>query len=384
MPGFGTGFVSPDKPDRTRAQEPPMIRSRTIMLLLGIAGAFFHAAAPAQTVYCVGTSAELDTALSQAFSVNGNVEIRLRAGIYTTGGSTWVLPAQSSVERRLSGGWTGVANQCSSQSLPSGASVLDAGGTGFVLQLSTGSNNTTGVIRVDNLTLTGGHVVSGLAGCLFVNAAIGSPTILIDRVVLAGCRNEGSGHGGAVRIQNNTPGTIALRNSLVVDNFTGGLGAIAVTTIGGVTAIEHNTIVRNSAGAADGGAVVRLFSSPSLGELRVRNNVIHGNAAPGTPSSVQIFGSTALENLLSHNAVDAPITGPHTATATLVTADPGFVSATSDWRLRPDSALVDAGLLFSPPQSGVDLDGAPRIRGPAPDIGAYEAPSVQIFADGFE
>ena len=53
-------------------------------------------------------------------------------------------------------------------------------------------------------------------------------------------------------------------------------------------------------------------------------------------------------------------------------AKPGFMDPTQgDFRLKADSAAVDAGKVAMP-YPAEDRDGAPRIRGKAPDIGPFE------------
>ena len=65
--------------------------------------------------------------------------------------------------------------------------------------------------------------------------------------------------------------------------------------------------------------------------------------------------------------------------------DPGFLDAVvGDYRLSPDSSLVDQGFTVDPAVSPErSLDGLPRVNGPAIDIGAFET-ARNVFADGFE
>jgi hypothetical protein len=61
-----------------------------------------------------------------------------------------------------------------------------------------------------------------------------------------------------------------------------------------------------------------------------------------------------------------------TASHNLLYVNPRFVAEDAgDFRLRPDSPAVDAGTPVD--AIPVDIQGAPRRQGRAPDLGAYES-----------
>ena len=56
-----------------------------------------------------------------------------------------------------------------------------------------------------------------------------------------------------------------------------------------------------------------------------------------------------------------------------MSVDPGFLDAgNGDYQLRPDSQMLNAGILQSWMAGAVDLAGDVRVRGGVPDIGCYE------------
>src|SRR5262249_27390207 len=56
-----------------------------------------------------------------------------------------------------------------------------------------------------------------------------------------------------------------------------------------------------------------------------------------------------------------------------ITADPLFVNAAAgNYRLQATSPCINKGSAAAPSLPATDFDGAPRILGSAPDMGAYE------------
>ncbi|ACL66310.1 PKD domain containing protein [Anaeromyxobacter dehalogenans 2CP-1] len=114
--------------------------------------------------------------------------------------------------------------------------------------------------------------------------------------------------------------------------------------------VVNNTIVRTD--AADAFAVVRL--EPGARGVVVRNNLA---SAPLSRHPTLVQGETIPGLLQDHN---------------LLTTSAAFVDpAREDYRLLPRSPAVDAGAATV--EVHADFAGAPRPRGAAPDVGAYES-----------
>ena len=102
----------------------------------------------------------------------------------------------------------------------------------------------------------------------------------------------------------------------------------------------------------------------------VRNSIIWGNEAPSN-SEWGVWNSVTADNNCTR-----PLLGTSS-----MTNDPLFVDeAAGDFRLSGDSPCIDAGLSQSWMSSAKDIRGQSRIRGTAPDIGAYERGVYTIVA----
>ena len=169
----------------------------------------------------------------------------------------------------------------------------------------------------------------------------------------------------------------------------------------------NNSFVSNS--TANGAAVFRCFDA--LQSVEMHNNVFYSVPSGGGlrivrdveanwVSGRQISGQ---HNWLETGSVDLPTATEWTASVT--GADPGLVSlAAHDLRPAAGSPLIDAGTasgtpppgfafpnplplpLFVPPAATVQTGDPPPPRPVSGtiDIGAYEALSNLIFADGFD
>ena len=139
----------------------------------------------------------------------------------------------------------------------------------------------------------GGGDGNGAQGGLVVSAENGTPTVLIARIVVRACTDNG------VSIRNSTGANITLRNSLIADN----LGNAAVAVISSVAAantyLTNNTIVGNTVmyGATSGEA---FFSGVGGERFAVRLSgataVVEGTGDHGceymTGGTVAVLGKT--------------------------------------------------------------------------------------------
>jgi len=106
--------------------------------------------------------------------------------------------------------------------------------------------------------------------------------------------------------------------------------------------------------------------------------VVANNGTRGVFIDAMIAGNLANE----HNLVFSNGSNDFTPGGGTVLADPRFVGA-QDFHLRGDSPARDAGNTTLAAGIAVDLDGAPRVFGPAVDMGAWEIGDL-IFENGFD
>ena len=116
-------------------------------------------------------------------------------------------------------------------------------------------------------------------------------------------------------------------------------------------------------------------------ELYVVNNTIVNNRGSGTFVAIagQPTDARLINNIFAGGG--AVLSGPATAAANLVSNDPGFVDPVEgDYQLAPGSPAINAGtnpgtgdkVSLTPRYEYQRLNGAPRARNGALDIGAYE------------
>jgi Ca2+-binding RTX toxin-like protein len=183
--------------------------------------------------------------------------------------------------------------------------------------------------------------------------------------------------GADVNSSNGAPetagGLVAVNVTIVGNGQPGSVGVVGDGNTGDVAVNLRNSIVAN--------VQTSLLRAEQVGEdvdLTVRNSTYDG-------SKTLLAGAGSGSDILQNNFANAP--------------DSGFVNAgASDYRLRPDSVLVDAGNPV-PPTSETDFRGLPRVRdgnadgSSVVDIGAFEyqrlppspafsfTPAVPLFGD---
>ena len=129
--------------------------------------------------------------------------------------------------------------------------------------------------------------------------------------------------------------------------------------------IEHNTIVE-IAGEENGWVLLAFRGSPTGDTLLARNNIFYADR----------YNYIANESGFSHGHNLYYLGGGTELGFTLgqdeQVADPQFIDlAAEDFNLRPGSPAIDAGADLG---YTFDFEGRPVPTGPAPDLGAFEAP----------
>jgi parallel beta-helix repeat protein len=245
-----------------------------------------------------------------------------------------------------------------------GSWLCTGGGGGGISVSAVLADGTTA--RVVGNTIAGNRAYWG--GAILVDEA--GPLTIADNVISG---NTASSSGGGLWVLSQSNAVFA--QNLVVDNRSGEYGGgLWLWTSSGGTAprLVENTFAGNTGGE---GSAVWLNTPPSY----VVDNVMTGS---GTQAVMYCDVLNTVPAHVDHNLAYATDSGLGFAAecgtqygAGNVSADPGFAGA-GDFHLRAGSPAIDAGNGSIPDLRAADLDGNPRVVGPAVDLGAYEAGSA--------
>ncbi len=252
-----------------------------------------------------------------------------------------------------------------------GAAVTTIDGTltGSCVRFVSGEGNDS-ILR--SFTLTDGGV-PGYTGHRGggVDIQYASPTVEENVIVW----NTAQNGGGISNVYSNA---VIQRNVIAFNHGTGQGGGICVDT-GSAPLIANNVIYGNLADGGGGG--IHAFNSTPL----IVNSTVSGNSSPavfcaggavaGAWNSI-VWGNTgtqiSVDRSSSFNATSCDVQGGWNGTGNF-DADPLFVDPpSSDYHLGPGSLCIDAGDNSAPSLPATDIDGDPRILGPAVDVGADE------------
>lgn len=336
-----------------------------------IAVAAAIAAPVAAADFCVGTSAQLQQALTTA-SANGQDDlIRVRTGSYEAPAGGFVMhEAAGENGRRLavSGGWRRTEwGDCSERSDDPRLTVFDGNGLARVADFALGGDSS---LRVELLTILKGYddADKSCGGGLRVVSAGKQPTgtVVVERnwfLVNEATMGGGLCVVGAQRID--VVGNVVVANNAF--EMGGGIHVASAIYDGatGHTRISNNTVIYNTAGWHRGGIAVWGGST-----VLVANNLAWDNTAP----DIAVAGTLKYVDLLN-NDYQTLIGFPDHSAGNIAVA-PVFDSGWFNYTPAAGTALVDAGTnkvygdLYL---TKFDAHGLPRVVGKQVDIGALEA-----------
>lgn len=359
---------------RTDASGKNFLRAAILpMLALTAASAHAH-------TFCVGTAAELTSALTSAVTTyqNEDSEIDLQHGTYA---GTWSYTITHGIA--IKGGYYNFFGGCQADSLPDPTlTVLDGGNSNNVLRI-TPQASASGDVTISTLTFANGkETFNGYGGGLTVMAS-GTYTgsVLIERNIFRHNTNTAS-IGSSAGLAVATSGIITVRNNLFTDNTANHASAMNVYNSAGHAFVTNNTVAYNVLTAATvGNASVVYGGAGSAYSVFANNIIVFVNNNVGDDIALNS------RMTLFDNDIGASNGSPDPISVGTINVDPKFVDgANGNFHLRSTSAAINAGdntdnsLLGG--VSAYDLDGNARSVGPAMDLGAYE--SDVLFANGFD
>lgn len=341
--------------------------------------------------YCARNVDQLNLALDLAQANNENNVIRVARGLIVPAAPeeghlfTYVSSKDRSLE--ISGGWD--PQDCSSQVLDPAGTRIEAGGSFGLFNLLIGSSGGNALLRIHNLTLSGGYSDSSVARGLGINVhgfMYVHGKVEIDRVVFADHHcDHGQSRGCALNL---SPGLkeVTIRNSLFHHNSAGGAAAIRAWVSVGIQTVfrlHNNTLVDNYAHAPDQAASSAIEFTGDTDTILMYNNILFHNPTLNAPIPLPDLARDPAGAILGKNntiAASAVTWTPDTSGNRSI--PPVFAGRVDDYRLRGDSPLRDSGFNAGWPTHGLlELGGGPRVLGPTIDLGAYE--SDVLFNAGF-
>jgi hypothetical protein len=188
------------------------------------------------------------------------------------------------------------------------------------------------------------------------------------------CENSSNDAGGAML---NYESRVTLTGCVFSGNSAKNKGG-GMYNYGGAPRLTNCTVSGNQAGKS-GGGMLNYGSSPVL-----TNCIFWGNDAGGNYD--EIHSGASSEPMVIYSDIKGGYVGEGNIDADPCFVEPGYRDANDtpddvnddfwvegDYHLLPDSPCIDTGdPNYVPEPNETDLDGNPRVRGDAIDMGAYE------------
>jgi hypothetical protein len=237
-----------------------------------------------------------------------------------------------------------------------------------------GMFNTGSHLTIANCAFTANRAGNSIGGAIF---NLGSSPTVTNCIFTA---NTGRTGGGIYNASSN-PRVI---NCAFTQNK-------ATSSGGGMANFFSNPILinckffQNSCHTGNGGGMMNISSLPTLTHCTLNGNIAttgggifnQGSSSQSTLNNCIVWGNvvstspSAIAGLSQSTVTYSDVQGGYSGTGN-IDADPLFVNfAAGDTHLQATSPCVDKGTIsLNPPLT--DLDGAARVQGSAPDMGAYE------------
>lgn len=324
-------------------------------------------------VYCATNAAELVSAFSAAGQSTTASEIRIRTGFYTVPQG---LSYASASDLTITGGWSGLASNCTARTADSELTVLSSGGQGVVMRVLLFPNSNTN-FTITGLAFRSGASTNALAACLDIESDVGSQAVVrIERNVFRLC-NKTTGDGSALRVEARSA-TVYVNNNLFADNLSG-TGVVSLFGLGSSDLfVLNNTLANNPQPAPGGGPGGMQIGGQSSDLFVITNNVLWNNGS-GTGYDLLINSGTPAIVQSNHVGEFAPFP-PGTIAGNNSSADPGFTNS-ANFRPRMGASIRNSGAVANNTLN-IDLDGAVRVQSNRVDRGAFEF--TEIFSNGFD
>lgn len=354
---------------------------RPLMLLALLPVLLLGAQRAQASMFCVGSTAELQAALAAAETEYNVSEIKLKTG-------TYFAPAPSGfVFRGLQGGssWLvivgGYNSDCTARTLSVYATLLQGNGLNSVLSIEMPNGSPSRRVYLENFMIVGGDTPSNAntsGGGLRYSGSYdgGFQELYLYNLLISG--NHSNYFAGGMDVYMGDGG-VRLANVLFSNNSAAlqfGQGSVTIArgdTVGGGVDVINSTFANGSCTPGSGRGCGLALRTQGNAVARVYNSLFGGHAIGDLN-----FELSAAKQVYRSNVPS--ILGVTTTLSDVVNVDPQF---TATFELAPASPFINwgmsPGLPFQP--LGYDLVGQLRVNGVI-DAGAFESP--RSFFSGFE
>jgi len=294
-------------------------------------------------------------------NIASTVESGEGGGLMAALGNTFQIPAQLTLSNV-----TVINNKATTGNLGASGGGMNIQGQGnSVLNVDMTNVTVQDNIAGNEFSSSGGGMALSLNGG---RATIRQSRILGNQAAVIDTFLGGPSQGGGIYLTN---GSLLLENVLLAGNDGERGDALwidASSQSDMVVGLNYVTIADNHRANGTGNSAIQMVGD-TLG-LAVANTLVSGSTTAFTaPAGAQAI-TLDLQSVLVDTNVSTVTSGTIATTGQPLRGDPAFVNGSGgDYHLTAASDAVDGGNNLPPL---VDLDGLPRPKGMATDIGAYE------------